>query len=220
MTDFTPSTETHSPAYQLTDADRSGEYPVQPPPRPAKPRRRWPLVAAGAAAFVLVIVGISVFALDTKPVPKPIQPVADIRMGGGCTSPGQTDKTIAGQPVICTNGIWVTTEPVAEPVAAPPAVVEPPKAADFRLAVKILRKQCFGSAGCNVTYRIDVTYLGAAPLQGTWLVTYQVSGVEDGPAINTFTVEADSAQVESEEIASTPSSKTKLTAKATDVTEG
>jgi hypothetical protein len=107
---------------------------------------------------------------------------------------------------------------------APAVVNEQPKyaaptAADFKIGVKILERKCFGSAGCNVTFRITPDYTGAALDPSiTWLVTYEVHGVEDGPQINSFEVTGDEASFESEERAQTKSSKTKLTVKVTDVT--
>ncbi|MEV4198496.1 hypothetical protein [Micromonospora globbae] len=109
------------------------------------------------------------------------------------------------------------------PTTTPPAplpVYTTPTKNDFKLKVKVLRKQCFGSAGCNVTYRIDVTYTGDGDLDPskTYEVTYQVKGAED-PIINTFEVTGDSASVQQEEMASTRRSGDKLTAVVTDVSE-
>jgi len=42
--------------------------------------------------------------------------------------------------------------------AAPGSYV--PTVSDFSLSIKVLSSQCFGSAGCNVTYRVKVTYSG------------------------------------------------------------
>jgi hypothetical protein len=115
------------------------------------------------------------------------------------------------------------TTAAAAPTTTPPAplpVYATPTKNDFKLKVKILRKQCFGSAGCNVTYRIDVTYTGDGDLDPskTYEVTYQVKGAED-PIINTFEVTGDSASVQQEEMASTQRSGDKLTAVVTDVSE-
>ncbi|GAA1987098.1 hypothetical protein GCM10009817_30760 [Terrabacter lapilli] len=102
---------------------------------------------------------------------------------------------------------------------APPAATFEGKAADFQIGIKILRKKCFGSAGCNVTYRIDPKYVGLAdiPDTGTIEVTYAVKGFEDGEAVNTFTIEDGQASFDSEERGTVPSSGTKLSARATDV---
>lgn len=113
----------------------------------------------------------------------------------------------------------------AAPAAEQPAVEQPkvtaPVAKDFKLSVKILRKKCFGSAGCNVDYRIDVTFAGdpLALAEGrTYEVTYEVKGAED-LITNTFEITGESASVEAEESTSTTSSAKKLTAVATSVTE-
>jgi len=51
-----------------------------------------------------------------------------------------------------------------------------PKPSDFKLTPKILKKTCFGSAGCNITYRILVDYVGTGTLDSskTYEVTYEV----------------------------------------------
>ena len=97
-----------------------------------------------------------------------------------------------------------------------PPVIEP---AWWHLTVKILEKKCFGSAGCNVTYRIDPKYDGELDPSRTYRMTYEVSGVEDGPQINNFTVTGTEASIPSEESAQTKTTKVKLTAKVTDMVE-
>ena len=107
----------------------------------------------------------------------------------------------------------VTSE---EPAPEPPAVVPVPT--DFVLKVIVLSKQCFGSAGCSLTYRIEVTYNGLpVPEDKEYTVTYTVAGAEDGPQVNNFTLRGTQVEYQSEEIASTPSSKTVLTARVTQV---
>jgi hypothetical protein len=103
------------------------------------------------------------------------------------------------------------TEETAE--QEPPA----PKPSDFDLRVKILKKECFGSAGCNVNYTIRVSY-GGAPLPDDkdYLVTYKVTGGEQ-EIINTFTMTGDQAEVTQEESTSTRSSSAKLKAKVTEI---
>jgi hypothetical protein len=106
-----------------------------------------------------------------------------------------------------------------EETTAPPAPSFTPGPADFRLSLKTLKKTCFGSAGCNVTYRIQPTYIGTETLEpgAEYEVTYEVRGGEDGAQTNTFTLQDGNASVDSEEFISTTSSGTKLTAKVTDV---
>jgi len=93
-----------------------------------------------------------------------------------------------------------------------------PSPSDFQLTVKILKKACFGSAGCNVTYRIEVAYGGPSlDPNVTYEVTYEVRGDESGTQTNTLTVTGDQSSVTQEELASTSSSSVKLTAHATSV---
>lgn len=115
-----------------------------------------------------------------------------------------------------------TPEPTPEPTTEEPTAEIPKtfdgKPSDFKIGIKILSKQCFGSAGCSVTYRIKPVYRGSAPLPagGTVEVTYVVKGLEDGEAVNTFTIEGGKAS-SSEEFGSIASSTKKITAAATDV---
>jgi len=113
------------------------------------------------------------------------------------------------------NAAEAKAEAEAEALASAQAAV-PPKAEDFTLTIKVLEKQCFGSAGCNVTFRIDPKYNGTADSSNTE-VTYEVLGAED-EIINTFTIDsAGTASFDSNEFASTSSSSKTLTAKVTDV---
>jgi hypothetical protein len=109
------------------------------------------------------------------------------------------------------------TQQTWEPEAVETPAYEP-KPADFELTVKVLKKKCFGSAGCSITYRIDVAYMGL-PLdpEQEYEVIYEVRGGEDGPQVNTLTVQGEDATVDAEEDVSTSSSKATLTAVATEV---
>lgn len=88
----------------------------------------------------------------------------------------------------------VETSPNAEaaPASTPPAKAAQPKPVakpvgpgDFALRVKILSQDCFGSAGCNVSYRVQVL---KAPKAGAYEITYDVGGVQDGPKTGNVTI--------------------------------
>lgn len=137
------------------------------------------------------------------------------------------------------SGAASSTAPTTTPVAAaatsstytlpdfspPPATLpnEPTfdaSPSDFTIEIKTLRKVCFGSAGCNIRFRIDPAYNGfqMLPMMGEIEVTYEVLGGEDGPQINTFVIDDQGdARFDKEEQLSTPSSRTKVTARAIDV---
>lgn len=115
--------------------------------------------------------------------------------------------------------------PSPDPVVTPKTQYTPPPAPkygtpvakDFKLTVKTLTKQCFGSAGCNVTYRILVAYSGPdLDPSKSYDVLYTVRGGED-VVQNKLTVEDGQSSVDEEEMVSTKTSKAKLTAVATDV---
>lgn len=100
----------------------------------------------------------------------------------------------------------------------PPA---PPEAGDFAIGITVLEKECFGSAGCLVTFRIKPTYKGTSVLDDTttYTVVYEIAG-GDEPQVNRFTITGDTASFPAEEMIRTPSSSAKLVAKATSVLEG
>lgn len=167
----------------------------QPPvsAAPSSPRR-WPWIAGIIAAFIL---GVGV---------------------GAAGGSGDSEPTAAGLRSTAT----VTAQPnsTAEPVETEPTYRDPTED-DFELSVKTLEKECFGSAGCNVTFRIEVAFAGDSSdldPSKTYEVTYEIRGGED-PLINTLTVSGDEYQVDDNEFISTASSGAKLKAVVTDVSE-
>lgn len=107
-----------------------------------------------------------------------------------------------------------------EPTEAESPDYATPAADDFSLRVKTLSKECFDTAGCNITFRIDPTYIGVTSPDpdATYEVTYKVTGAQD-PMINTFTMTGSQASVEDEEMAETASASDKLHAHVTEVEE-
>ncbi|MET7709888.1 hypothetical protein [Micromonospora sp. NPDC005413] len=194
------------------EPDQQTEPPAQPQilgitsPQPVT-RTRFPLrwIVAGTVLVVLLCFGgCGVLLATTNGGQQPEQGKAAPTTSG----PSASTPTSAAAP------------PTAAATTAPAApAYDTPAKGDFKLKVKTLRKQCFGSAGCNITYRIDVTYTGdGLDPSRTYEVTYEVKGAED-PVINTFEVTGDSASVQQEETASTKRSGDKLTAVVTDVSE-
>jgi hypothetical protein len=104
-------------------------------------------------------------------------------------------------------------EPVADP--AEPAALTP---GNYSARVKILSKECFGSAGCNVEARVLISADSTADGRPAEL-TVRVTGPEDGAAIQTIGVDEDGKYSAPELLVSTPRQATKLKAKITDVEE-
>jgi hypothetical protein len=98
----------------------------------------------------------------------------------------------------------------------PPA----PTPADFAVTIVTLEKSCFGSAGCNVTYTVELAYNGLRPLDpsDTWQVIYDISG---GEQVKTESIEVtgDSYTYNEESFISTPNETSVLAATVTTVRE-
>lgn len=175
-----------------------GNQPDVPPPSASTPPKKkskvWLIIGIVAAVVALACVGLSLMGLlAAKNAPS--------TSGNRVVSTAKA-TTAAGQ---------------APATAAPEPAAVAPKTTDFKLTPKILSKHCFGSAGCNIEFRIDVTYSGPALSESdTWLITYEVAGVEDGPMVDS--IELTGTQFEgTEQSASTSSSSSKLKAKVTEI---
>jgi len=92
---------------------------------------------------------------------------------------------------------------------------------DVKLSLKTTSKQCFGSAGCNVTVQVQAGVAAslqqALPPDGTWDVTYQITGDESGPIIGTFSLYGNGKYDVNEESLSTGSSYTPVRVKVISV---
>jgi hypothetical protein len=192
MTDQIPPRPAPPPVWgQQAPTQHQPAAPGSPPTGPSRPfyRHGWFLFLAGGLVGLVLGVGAG----STDQAPDRAGPATSDRPAATAASPTPTDAP--------------ATTAAAEP-----------RPGDFRLTVKTLSKQCFGSAGCNLSYRIEVGYDGPMldPVN-TYEVVYEVRGGEDGPQINTLTVEGDQSSVESEELISTSSPSRKLTAVVTSV---
>lgn len=195
MTDQTPHQPAAPPSWGQPAT--SPYQPTSPPPLPPQAGPERPVYRRGWFLFLTGgLVGL----------------VLGAAIGNSGSSPNRASTTSTDRPAVTAAATPTPTDP---PMTT--AVAEP-KPRDFELTVKTLSKQCFGSAGCNLTYRVEVGYDGP-PLDpsNTYEVVYEVRGGEDGPQINTLTVEGDQSSVEREESISTSSSGRKLTAVVTSV---
>ncbi|HHV20802.1 MAG TPA: hypothetical protein GXZ30_04585 [Propionibacterium sp.] len=87
-------------------------------------------------------------------------------------------------------------------------------ASDWTLQVEILRKQCFGSAGCNIRYQVEPVWAGSGAVPtGNTRLTYKVDGAES-ETIGTIEINGPKANVR-EESASTAEESDVLTATVT-----
>ncbi|GAA3011860.1 hypothetical protein [Actinokineospora diospyrosa] len=126
------------------------------------------------------------------------------------TSSRSTPKSTDGSALIGVAGDAAVVDEVAPlPLPTP---------ADFTIAIIVLEKDCFGSAGCSIVYRINPTYTGATPLptDRTLTVIYEVTGGEDAK-IGHFTITGGTAAFDEKEALATKSAKAELVAKVTSV---
>jgi hypothetical protein len=138
----------------------------------------------------------------------------------GSAGTDATNKTASGKPAASTAPTTAPEPVVEETTPAPPpeSTYGTPTKTDFKLTAKVLSKKCFGSAGCNLTYRIIISYTGPdLDPSKSYEVLYEVRGGEDGPATNTFTVTGGESSVDEKEFVSTKKTSSKLTAVVTDV---
>lgn len=126
----------------------------------------------------------------------------------------------AAAPSPSTSAATVSPEPVSDPATETPAYADP-RPSDFAMKFRVKRKQCFGSAGCNVDVEPDLSYGGILPIDPdkTYEITYQINGDESGPVIETVTLTNGTSMEYYPSSLSTASSGTRITGKVTDVAE-
>lgn len=166
-----------------------------------KRKHRGLLILALAGGFVLLLavlgIGMAIGGMSGTPTAKP-------------TAASAWDREQAAKAAASNNA--PTTEPAAESTGGPT-----PAIGDIALHPKITSKECFGSAGCFITLKVQAEYSG--PLlnpDDTWLVTYEINGVEDGPQIGSFELTGTTYDMNEENV-STKSSRSKITIKTTSV---
>jgi hypothetical protein len=171
------------------------------PPRGRRVSKLWWLLPVTVVVGVTLGGGAQLLAsAGNPPLHRPVRVVSD---------PQDLARSVPETPVAT-----VTTE---EPVTTePPAPVRP---RDFAVAISVVEKECFGSAGCVLTYRVSPRHIGAAPLplDGVALtVVFRVLGGGD-EQIDSFTVLDGTIEAPEEKTVQTPSSAARLTARVTQV---
>lgn len=133
-----------------------------------------------------------------------------------------TATTLAG----CTRTVYVHTPAThsTAPVAAEPSDQATTSAFDytdagFTISLKTTSKECFGSAGCNVTVKpvLGVADPSTIPDTASGTLTYEIVGGSDGPVTDTVTLTGSQYEA-TPTFLSTDSQGSKLTVKITDTT--
>lgn len=93
-----------------------------------------------------------------------------------------------------------------------------PTVADFEITLTELSRQCFGSAGCNVTFSVNLKNVSGKTLNParSYRLTFDVEGTSE-PYSNYVTITGDQYQRDDSMFAQVKTSKQKLTAKTTGI---
>ncbi len=178
---------------------------MAPPPLEPPKKSRLGLIIVLIVAGVVVVAGVAVAA------------TVAVIAGGKPAASSSTYKPIYD------NGANNGAAPVA-PTTTGPTYADP-LVADFQMAPKITQKQCFGSAGCNVSFTVDLTYVGkGAKPNSTWDITFDAVGTEDA-LTDTISLHFDGTGIHgtydsTEENAQTKHSSDALTLKITSISLG
>jgi hypothetical protein len=180
-------------------SDATTPVAVEPSPKPPRTWRTWQLVTAAVVALLLGIGigGASGGSDDTE---------SDSEVRAVATT---TDDTKAdSRRTTTTKKATTTTEGPYYPAPG-----------DFALSIVVLEQSCFGSAGCNITYEIDLAYKGPRPLDSgdAWTVIYEIRGGEN-VKVGNISVQGDRYSKESDTISTDPNPR--LEAVPTAVREG
>lgn len=167
-------------------------YAPMPTPRPPGRRlARIVLAILGGAAAVGIGVGIG--AAGDTPTPK---------------AAASSSASVSSLPAVDVE------EPTEDPTFAELGVD------DFEMELRTTSKQCFGSAGCNLTVAPELTYLGLTEdidPDATYQITYEITGGDSGPVTETLSLTGGEDYTAWPEVISTVSSGTKLSVEITDV---
>lgn len=210
-----------------TDDSRRGKEPSVAAQDRLKDR--WPLwmitaFVAGMVAFSTVTI-LAVLARNNasdnaaKPAPAQGPSSQPATLGGPCPSHDETSVGVDGTRYVCKDGTWAYAQPAYdEPIYdGPPSEPTPTlSVGDFRLSIRVKAKECFGSAGCLVEFAVEVGITVPTPEHGSWELTYQVTGPEDGPLIDTTEITGSEYTV-NEHTVTTPRRSTKLRIKPIDI---
>ncbi|WP_228044597.1 hypothetical protein [Streptomyces ferrugineus] len=170
--------------------------PDTPPPSPAPKKSRTNVIIIGSAAAVIAAVvatGIMV-----------------VQAGNEDGKPAATVKSSAPAEDIATAAAE-EPEPTYDEVDVD----------SFTIELRTTKRQCFGSAGCNVTVEPELTYLAdsaAIDPDEAYEITYEIRGDDSGPVIETAELSDQTSLNYRPSFISTASSSTKVSVKITDVT--
>ncbi|WP_329215197.1 hypothetical protein OG352_06270 [Streptomyces sp. NBC_01485] len=184
----------------MTDTTPPPGFPPPLPPAPPAPpkKNRTHLIIIGAAAAVIAAV---------------------VATGIVVVQAGNNDSKPAATPGPSLYGMEGTAAAVTEPELEPEPTYAALTPADFTIELRTTKRQCFGSAGCNVTVEPNLTYVGIGDIDPSvvYSITYEIRGDESGPVIATAELSNETSLNYTPSLISTVSAGTKVSVTITDV---
>ncbi|MBT1098325.1 hypothetical protein KJZ88_43290 [Streptomyces sp. Tu102] len=172
--------------------------PPSQPTAPPKKSRTNAIIIGSAAAVIAAVIGTGIVVVQSGS--------DDSKPDAAATSSAPAEDTVV---------------PAAED-KSPDPVYEVVGVDKFSVELRTTKRQCFGSAGCNLTVEPEFTYLGISEdvdPDAVYEITYEIRGDESGPVIQTAELSDQTSVNYTPSTISTASSGTKVSVKVTDVSE-
>ena len=169
-------------------------------PVPPKKRRTNAVIIGSAAAVIAAIITTGVV-------------VAGATKGSTNDDDKPTSDATTASSVPDVDLVNPATEPTYSQVDAD----------SFSIDLRTTQRQCFGTAGCNVTVEPELSYLGSSTdldPDAVYEITYEIHGDESGPVIQTAELTDQTSLSYRPSLISTDSASTELSVDITDVQVG
>jgi hypothetical protein len=140
--------------------------------------------------------------------------IASMGAQGGCGSTGTTHASTGSNNASTDNSSTTTDTSGGNDNSN-----TPPQASWYSVRPKIMSKECFGSAGCNVTVKLVLTLVDPTAQGRSTEISVRVTGDESGPSVETIDVDSDGNYTPPELMLSTASNATPIRARITEVVD-
>ncbi|MGK9463939.1 hypothetical protein ACSLFT_28495 [Streptomyces sp. G6] len=181
----------------MTDSTPPPMPDFPPPPAPKKNRTNQIIIGA-AVAVIAAIIGTGVVVVQATN--------DDSKPDATASSPASAEDAPA---------------PAVEEETEPEPAYATLTADSFKMTLRTTERQCFGSAGCNVTVEPELEYLGIETVDpdAVYGITYEIRGDESGTVIETAELSNGTSLNYTPTSISVPSTNTKVSVEITDVIE-
>ncbi|MYS91452.1 MULTISPECIES: hypothetical protein [Streptomyces] len=174
------------------------DFPPPLPPEPPKPAKSCTnaIIIGSAAAVIAAIVATGIVVVQSQDKE---------------SAPATTTASSAPAEDLATTA---ADEPEPEPTYSEL------DADSFTIKLRTTDRQCFGSAGCNMTVEPKLSYLGLTDdidPDAVYEITYEIRGGDSGPVIETAELSDRTSLNYTPTVLSTASASTKVSVEITDV---